>query len=500
MSASTKEAVPLHWLVPNTIWNILGAVLPTFVALISVPHLLASLGVERFGLLTLMWNLIGYFGVLDLGMSRGLTKIVAESRTNSEENKGAVQHGLIAIFALGAVGGILSAILSPSVGRIIAAGRPDLQTEFTTAFYVMSLSIPAVILSAGLRGIVEGWGLFKWSNVIRLCAGIYTFSSPFLLPLAYRNLQLITTVLVIGRIATTAAYAYVCLKVMPGLRAGFEWDFSVLKPLMRFGGWLTLSNLMGIALSTAERMIIATAVSVAALSYFNTPAEIITRLAILPVAVSTVLFPRLSEASSSGDQQAAAIFWQGTRYILMVFFPVTLFSVAASHLGLSLWLGKDFADNAALVLAWMSISVFFSGFVQLAVTTLQACGRPEITGLYQAVELPIYVIGMIFFARRFGVTGAAFAGTIRYGIDFCFLMFSSNRLVRGKGKEVLAISGALAMGTIALIIPVFVHSLAMRIAYAVAITLAFSVLSWRILLNSDEQSFVLRRFYAFTKP
>ena len=53
----------------NVAINFFGLVLPTFVSLVTVPAYIRTLGVERYGVISLVWTLIGYFGILDLGMS-----------------------------------------------------------------------------------------------------------------------------------------------------------------------------------------------------------------------------------------------------------------------------------------------------------------------------------------------------------------------------------------------------------------------------------------------
>ena len=55
----------------NVAINFFGLVLPTFVSLVTVPSYIKLLGVERYGVISLVWTLIGYFGILDLGMGAG---------------------------------------------------------------------------------------------------------------------------------------------------------------------------------------------------------------------------------------------------------------------------------------------------------------------------------------------------------------------------------------------------------------------------------------------
>src|ERR1035441_4262667 len=55
----------------NTFWNIVGQVLPVAAAILAVPLLIARLGQDRFGVLTMVWVVVGYSGLFDFGVGRG---------------------------------------------------------------------------------------------------------------------------------------------------------------------------------------------------------------------------------------------------------------------------------------------------------------------------------------------------------------------------------------------------------------------------------------------
>jgi O-antigen/teichoic acid export membrane protein len=79
MSATlTQAAVHPHHRARNTAWNLLGMCAPMVVALFAIPLLVEGMGKDRFGLLTLIWMLVGYLGVFDLGLGRALTQTVAQ--------------------------------------------------------------------------------------------------------------------------------------------------------------------------------------------------------------------------------------------------------------------------------------------------------------------------------------------------------------------------------------------------------------------------------------
>ena len=61
----------------NVLINICGVVFPMLFGLVAIPFLLEQLGREKFGILTMAWVLIGYFGLLDLGLGRALTQYIS---------------------------------------------------------------------------------------------------------------------------------------------------------------------------------------------------------------------------------------------------------------------------------------------------------------------------------------------------------------------------------------------------------------------------------------
>ena len=76
-SGSAGVAVDRSRFARNFGWNLLGQLAPLVAAAVALPLLVNSLGIDRFGVLTLSWVIIGYFSLFDLGIGRALTQVVA---------------------------------------------------------------------------------------------------------------------------------------------------------------------------------------------------------------------------------------------------------------------------------------------------------------------------------------------------------------------------------------------------------------------------------------
>src|SRR5215472_14388084 len=98
----------------NTTLSIVGLALPMAAGLVAIPPLVRLLGVDRFGVLSLAWIVIGYFSLFDLGMGRALTKLVADKLASNEEESipALAWTSLVLLLLLGVVGGLVTLLIS----------------------------------------------------------------------------------------------------------------------------------------------------------------------------------------------------------------------------------------------------------------------------------------------------------------------------------------------------------------------------------------------------
>jgi O-antigen/teichoic acid export membrane protein len=482
--------------VRSTLWNLVGQVAPLFAAVFAIPVLIKEAGVDRFGVLSLAWLVIGYFGLFDLGLGRALIKLVSEKigANRTEEIPELVWTTLFLMVLLGLLGGGLLLALTDwlvvSVLNIPAA----LQSEALDTFRLLAWSVPIVIVTTGLRGILEAYQRFDLVNLVRVPMGILTFVGPIaVLPFSNR-LDAMVQVLVVLRVILCLVYVALCERVVPGLMRRPLVSWHQVRPLLGLSGWMTVTNVVSPVMVYIDRFVIGSVLSVAAVAYYVTPYEIIVKLLVIPSALMGVLFPAFS-ASLAGDRSHAIdLFQRAVRWIFLAMFPAVLLATVFASDGLRLWLSEEFSLNGTGVLQWLAAGVLLNGLAQIPFAFLQGAGRPDLTAKLHFAELPFYLIGLWVCMNQWGVAGAAAAWTLRCGFDsvalFAMAAWLENDL-KGTLKRDALIT---ALGLIALAIGSSVPGGApMRIVFAIVVIVCFVFLGWHFLLAPDERAFVRKK-------
>lgn len=424
-------------LLRNTIFNVLGLGGPLIAAIFTIPYLISELGVERFGLLTLIWAVVSYFGLFDLGLGRALTHQVAItcSRDESQDLPSITGTAYLIMLALGLCAGLIMALAAPFiVGQIESV--PDM-TEAINAIYAMAVAMPFIVLTSGFRGVLEARHAFGIINLIRLPMGLFTFLGPAAVVLLLEpRLDSIAWVLVIGRVVGCIVHAFFSVRSLPKKYRKLNVSRAWVRPLCISGGWLTVSNVISPLMGYLDRFIIGALVSTAAVAYYATPNEIITKLWIIPGALTAVLFPTFASLIGRGGGEAQALFKKVLLWLFLAMLPIVLVFILFAEDILRLWIDGDFASQSGTILRILAGGILINSLAHIPFTLIQSSGNARVTAIVHVCEFPLFLLALCLLTVNYGVEGAAWAWLLRMVID-TFIMFNCAMPILGMRATVL---------------------------------------------------------------
>lgn len=480
----------------HTLWNLVGMCAPMVVALVAIPLLIAGLGKERFGLLSLVWMIVGYFGVFDLGLGRALTKGIAEKiGRRREEVAGAFWTAMTLMLGLGLVAGVIVYAGAPWLALRGLNLDPALQPETLRAFRAVAFGLPVLITVTGLIGALEACHRFPLINLIRVPTGAFTFLGPLLVLPFSRDLYPVVLVLLAGRLVEWFLFFATCLHCVPGLRDGWRFERREALHLLGFGGWMTVSNIVQPLMIHIDRFLIGAIRTVGEVAFYVTSAEIVVKMLIVPRAWVSVLFPMFAAEFEDRPEATGELFAQSVRLLLALLFPVVLLVVVFAPEGLTLWLGQEFGEQSAPVMRWLAAGIFIYSLAFVPTSLLQGTGRPDLTAKLHALELPLYLAAAAALITAYGITGAAMAWVLRAALDFAATAWMASRRAPGSGASMRRIGLASAIALVLLALSAVPTGWPTKLTAILLIGALFAAGAWNWLFTPSDRRIVLKRLH-----
>jgi len=481
----------------NTAFNIFGQVVPMLAAIATIPYIVRGLGSDRFGILSIAWLLLGYFGFLDLGLGRAATKFIAESLARKETDKLPelvwTCAGLQTL--LGTAGGLLLAAAVPlCLGRLPSI-PPTLLSETRETTLLLAISLPFILATNGFRAVLEATQRFDLVNLLRIPASVSVYFMPVIgLWFGFR-LPGIVLLLTVARILVCIAHLACCFVAIPELRFRPAWSRTLLAPLLRYGGWVTVTNLVNPLLLYLDRFMVGSLLSLSLLGYYTVPLEAMSRLLIVPASLATTLFPVFSGLGSIDDlTRLTKLYSRSLKYLLLLLAPPVFVVVIFAREILTLWMGAPFAGQTTQVMQILALGMLFNSFAHIPFGFLQGVGRPELAAKILLFELPLYLPVAWFLITHFGIRGAATGWTVRVALEalvFTAVVFRVSSLnVRACLEHGLVKSFLISMvlaGAMLTTTLVFRDSLPHRLLSCAAVIAVFSALVWRKIFDSADR-------------
>lgn len=485
--------------------SLFGNVLPIIVALVSVPVIAQYAGVERLGALGIVSALVGYFGFLDFGLSRVVTRRVAEALEHGRlDEEFASLRGFLWLRAMPALAIILVLLYLPCILLVESFPAGSLRREMVETWGWIALSIPVTLLTNWLRGALEGVQRFARLNLMRVVFGTWNYAAPAVVVALVPTLEAMIIAIVVGRVFALLAHLIATLQVERAFLLGpLPCQLESLQTFFMEGGWMTVSNIVGPLMVYLDRFVLGAVVSAKAVAWYVTAQEIMLRTLVIPGSLASVLFPRFSGGiSSSSVQLALAAYRRGIRAVAAMMLPVCVIATMFAYDGIRLWMDEDFSQNSHHIVEVLAIGIFANSIAQVPFALLQGLGRADKTAKLHLVEFPLYSAGLYFSVVTWGVTGAAWMWTFRVITDCIFLLHGAS-LQSPPTRERFAPALALAGGVLLIAMgglvagPEWGFPLTWRLLAALVTTIASILFAWFLLLDRDDRSTVLRFRHAY---
>ena len=408
MKPDTGNHIRNQQLLRGSALRLANLALATLASLYTMPLIVHHLGDRIYGFWSLVVTFVGYYGLMDLGVSSAVSQYlcIAVGRRDEEESHSVFNSAFAILCAIGALALVVTAILS--IVALKKLPNPVEAKEFSLAIVILGVNaavgfpmsifgaildaeyrfvIPAVLYMAGviLRTVLIVWAV--WSG-----AGLVGLS-----------------------LATFVASIFVTTMQLLFVRSQFPWarlgtvliEGSRLKQFFSYSIYSFIASVSDSLRFQLDPLIIASFIGVASVTHYRI-ASMMNSYYMNAVLAATGHFRQvLSRAHGAGDRQAVEnTFFFATKVTIILSFLIASVLILFGRAFVLRWMGRRYLD-AYVPMVILTFAVLLDLSQSASIALLYATFNHRFYTYLNAAEGVINLALSVILVRRYGIVGVA---------------------------------------------------------------------------------------------
>ncbi len=393
----------------NTIMLYIRMFISMVVGLYTSRVVLATLGVEDYGIYGVVGGVVGMMGFLNASMSGATSRFLTFELGKGDKERLAKTFSSALIVHIGIA--IVVLILAETVGLWFLSNKLNIPAErMQAAHWVYQLSILSAMF--GITQVPynaaiiahEKMDVYAYVEILNVSLKLLIV---YLLTIGdFDKLKLYAVLTFAVSLIIMMIYRIYCLRHFKESRFHWVWDKTYLTPLLSFSGWNLYGNFGGIAGNQANNFVINSFFGVvlnAAASVAFTVSGIVTQFS---SNAMTAFRPQIIKKYASGDIQGMqSLTFLALKAIMMLYTLIAIPVFLECDYILSLWL-VEVPQMAAIFCKILLISIFFESMRYIIIIDIHASGNVKKVSAYSGTLFCISPI-ISYFLFKIGLPVAS---------------------------------------------------------------------------------------------
>lgn len=371
--------------------QISSAIIPSLMILLAVPILTIKVNTNTFAAFSIVISMIGFLSVLDGGIGRATTFFVRKTllqkcnaSTNTIVNACILIGFSFSILVMFAMLILLDTINGPTM--ILARDALRMLLFFT----------PVIVTGSVMKGVLEGQQKFAISSFLQLFQGLVVGITPIIIVNNLEDLKVFSFIVGVVRVLLLALQIHFSsVKIF----ANLQHIKPSLQLVLNYSKWLFISNLVGLTIVFADRLLVASTFDHHVVSAYMLPMEMIARSMIIVSAFASVLFPRLVDYATLNHLDFLFIIDSLKSIIVKLTLAVSFIMLPFVDLLLIWWIGPETAVNSRVIVVVGLIGVAISSSATIYMIGINSLGHTRQIAILHVLELPFF-LGLLYFAAK----------------------------------------------------------------------------------------------------
>ena len=410
-------------LVSGSLTRVINTISTALVSLLIIPFVVHALGDRMYGIWTLVATFVGYYGLVELGLSQAITRHLGRSlgSLDTEECNRVFNTSLRIYLALGGVVLLVTAVIA-AIGPLFCKNAED-ASLFWKVITVLGISLALQFPVKVYKGVLEAHlrfdltaGLDLFALVIRT---VFVVATIFL---GYKIVGLALVTLLTG-IPSMVLSVYYAHKELPFLRVDSNyWGMETARTLFSYSVFSFIAHVAYIVRFRVDLLVVAAFLGLTAVTHYSIAAKLMQYSIDFLTAFLGVLPSVFSRLEGAQDFEGIKrTFFFGTKLALSITSFFTFGLVAWGKPFITRWMGPSYVD-AYPVLVVLAIGLTFFLWQTASISLLYGTARHKVLAIFNVIEAMANLVLSLVLVRRYGMVGVALGTTVPITINTLLLI------------------------------------------------------------------------------
>lgn len=503
-----------HKVIANAIYNLIPQVWFLGLTVFTTPVVLHRLGVDAYGILSIVTIVAGYLAFLDLGLNVAVIKFIAahDAKGERDEIRRVIQTALSVFLVMALAAAAALCFFSASLARLLKTPE-SMQAEAALALRLSAVSFGVNLVMGVFSAVPRALQRFDLINALNLILGTLQILGTVLLLVSGFGLRAVVVWGCALSVVSLITYVAFAKRLLPHISLWPRFDAGEFRELFKFSGFVMASNFTSVAAAHSEKLILGGLAPIAQVTYYAVPFNLASRvLTLIPNNLFSVLFPAFAAMGATDKPETIrAAYTRAFKLIFLAVAPIAILLIVFGSDLLRLWIDADMGSNGGPVLAVLGVAILINAPAWVSVTVGQSLGRPALVAASQVVHLLTLIVCGLIFVPRYGAFGAALAWLAGNLIGIPVLVFLVNRYVLAcrtatmlRESLLRPLIAASVTLLVALVVKPLVHGWVTLGLACLSVTGFYLALAYRAALNLEDReifkTFIANRYHALLRP
>ena len=373
------------------------------------------LGQSLLGVWDFSWSLVGYFGLVQVGIVASISRYVAMHRANGDEQgiNRSVSSVTCVLLLMAGVIALLAVSTVAWMGTFNADALGDHLPDARWVVLLLGFEMAVQTAFAAFGGVITGchrWGIH---NAINAGSYFLTIVGMIVALLMGGGLRTMAAIHFSCELVAWAARCFIAYRICPSLSVRFAHATRETSLAMfTFGGKAWAPSVVDLVLNQTTNVLIAAYLGPAALAIYARSRNLVKYARDLVMKMAAVLVASVSSLHAMGERdQIQELIIKAARYSAFLTLPITMLLAISGGPLLHLWMGERYANGLLVgILAVGHTGAILQLPVMAILTGMNRHGQIAIANMVGSGIAALGVVCVLGWLKL-GLVWVAFAGT-----------------------------------------------------------------------------------------